>query len=442
MSDITRRAAIDKGVPAIITRDSGDADVTTPTEGTNSPILPTTHVDPSTGAAEAPAPAPTLAPVSDDVDDIELREARAAAKAEEAPAGTAQPAAVEGTAAPQPPTPAAAPAPQEPEQPAAASEPAAEPAPTPTEPQPKRPAMVPKARFDEVNTRASSAEERAAKAEQDAAYWRGRAEAQQHAAPGAAGQPPAPAPAPVQQTPEQRLAEIRSAKEALAKRFDDGEIGMVEHTRLREELDDKAQAIREEALVAKVKPQQTDPQPQTSGSDSLYLETLTSQLEEKHPWVTIFDKVGGERDWQFLEGEARANLTERGIPLNQGALSSYHLREEMARLADEYGPGMLTKRAQAKGIDLPKSPAAMQPPQAPPQSPAPAAPAPGQRTLSTVAAARAGKLEQAALAPPRMDTISGVPADSGLTESQLNSMSDDDIGALPDAVRRKALGIT
>ncbi|MCC6775637.1 MAG: hypothetical protein IT537_03215 [Hyphomicrobiales bacterium] len=415
--------------------------MTTPMEGTTDPALPVPPVDPAAapapqpGAAEAPQPAPAP-PESDDVDDIELREAKAAAKAEEAAAQPPQPAAVEGQTAPPA---AAAPAP------AAAPVAAAEPAPAePAAHEPQQPAapaarppmpMVPKARFDEVNSRATAAEAARQKAEQDAAYWRGRAEAQQGAA-SAPGQPPAqPAP----QTPEQRVAAIRESKLALAKRFDDGEMTMADYERQRDGLDDQLHAIREESMMGKVAPQQS--QAPAGGSDALYLETLTAQLEDKHPWVKVFDQVGTDRDWAFLDGEARANLTERGVALDRGTLSSYHLREEMARLADEYGPGLLTKRAAEKGVTLPASPAAPAPPAPPPTTP-PAAPPSGQRTLSTIAAQRAEKLGLAAQAPPRLDALHGVTGETGgISESQLDAMSDDDIGNLPDAVRRKHRGI-
>lgn len=347
----------------------------------------------------APAAEPAPAPV--DVDDIELQEALAAVKAEET--SSAQP--------------------QQPETPApAAPQPAAPQAQQPAGEQPAAP-MIPKARFDEVNSRA-------AKAAEEAAYWRGVAEARAQAQTAPQGGQPAPA-APAPPTPEQRLADIATATEALAKRFDDGEITMTDFKREERKLADQEQAIREEILLKKVQPAAPA---QNGGDQELYLETLTAQLETQHPWVGVFDQVGTQSDWAFLKNRAIENLVERGIDPSKGAVGKYELRKEMAQLADAYGPALVGDRARAKGIALPNAQAS----QAQQPSPQPQRPA-----LSPQAQARAAALEKAAGAPPDITALNGHSGDSGgiPSEASLEAMSDEAITALPKAVRDKLMGI-
>jgi hypothetical protein len=279
--------------------------------------------------------------------------------------------------------------------------------------------MIPKGRFDEVNAAKS-------KAENEAAYWRGQAEAraaQTAPAPGAAA---APQP---QQTPEQKLLEIRTEKNALAKKFDDGEITMSDFEAQRDALDDRVQAIREEA---RPKPVAAAPANQDGGE--LYLETLTAQLEDSHPWVKVFDAVGTPSDWGYLKDRAISNLTARGVDPRNGNLGRYDLRKEIAALTDELGPALLTAAATKAGIALPG------------QSPKPAAAAPAQQTppvLSPEAKARQAALIKAQGAPPNLNAMTGAAGESGIvTEAQLEGMTEDEIGALPASVQNKLLGIS
>lgn len=330
-----------------------------------------------------------------DHDDIELRDAIAAAKAE-APKGESAPAdAAPGI--PDAPAPAAAKPPDQ------------------RQPSP----MIPKARLDEALSKAE-------KAERGEAYWRGVAEGR--IAPAAQpGQPSPPATAP---TPEQRLAEIDQAVDAVAKKFDDGEITYSDLKREERALTRKADAIREEVLVAKVSKTPSEPQ---QGGDALYLENLTAQLEHEHPWVNVFEQVGSAAEWGYLKTRATENLVARGIDPTQGTLGRYELRREIAVLSDELGPALLKARATQAGIALP----GQQPsPPTPPQAPQPPPLTPG-------AQARAVKLQQQQQAPPDLTSMQGSGANTGaVTDSQFESMDEEAIGRLPDAVRRKALGLS
>jgi hypothetical protein len=344
---------------------------------------------------------PATLPPSTDPDEIELREAQAAAKTEDA-AGQAKPA--DQVTTPAPDKPADAP-----------------------QPQPSgQPEMVPHARFHEVNLAKG-------KAEQDAAYWRGVAEARAQQAPAAGGQPPVPQPQ--QQTPEAKLAEIGTAIDALAKKFDDGEITMADFKKQERELTNKEAVLREEAVLAKVKLASAATAPQ---SDELYLETLTVELEKAHPWITVADKVGNAADWKALNELAYQRCVENGKDPTKGTFGKYEIRKAAAEIADEIGPSWFGPRATKAGIPLPgQSPgqAGGSPPQPQPQ--------PGKPALSPAAQQRQTKLEQAAGAPPNLSSMTGAvgPNAGAPSDSALEAMTDDEIAALPAATRNKLLGI-
>lgn len=336
-----------------------------------------------------PNPPVTTTPVDEDIDARELREAEEAAKAEE-------------TASPTPgetPAPGATPA----AQPAAAA------------PAPADQPMIPKPRFDEA----------VAKAKEEAAYWKGLAEGRQQpgAAPAPGAQPAAAAP-----TIEERRATIRTQRQALAKKFDDGEITMADLEVQRDKLTDQEDAIREEALLAKVKPAAAP----AAANDDLALDRATGELEEAHPWVGIFDQVATPSEWGFLKSRAIENLTARGVDPTKGNIGKYELRAEMAALSGEIGPALLASRATAKGITLPgqQQPAPGQPPAAQPAKP-----------LSEAASARSAKLAMAAGAPPNLAAMSGVTgsAPGQVSEAAIENMTEDEIGNLPKAVQDKLL---
>lgn len=357
-------------------------------EGSDAQPVP---VDPG-----APPPAPLGVTEIEEIrdhDDIALDDAWKVARAEEA-AKAGQSGADTVAGAPPAAEPPATPPPKEQQQPAAQAE----------------PQSVPYPRFVEVNTAK-------AKAEQDAAYWRGVAEARQQQGT-QPGQPPAPP------TPEQRLASINSEIVTLAEKFDAGEITYADLKKQEQALEQKKLAIHGEMLSAKAPPAPGKPE-----GDALYLETLTSQLEQQHPWVTVFESVGTKAEWGFVNQQATQNLIDRGIDPTAGALGKYELRKEMATLMDKLGPSLVAERAQAKGIALPgQPPQPSQTVQPPPKSPA--------------AVAREKKLGMAEAAPPNLAAMAGGAGPEAVTVENMAMMSEADYDKLPEATRRKALGIT
>jgi hypothetical protein len=282
--------------------------------------------------------------------------------------------------------------------------------------------MIPKARLDEA---LAKGDEKAA----EAAYWKGRADAlAQGQQPPKNGQQQPSGQQQQQPTAEARLAEIQAQSDALAAKFDNGEITMADLTKQQRDLTNKEAAIREEILLAKVRPAQA--QPADQGSDQLYLDTLTAQLEQEHPWVGVFDKVGSDTDWNYLKATAIDNLTARGIDPTKGNLGRYELRKEIATLADQLGPSLVAAKATAKGIAIPG------------QTPSPGGQQQQKPRLSPQAQARDAKLGKAENAPPNINAMNGNAGEmDGLpSEARLETMSDDDIGNLPANVRSRLLG--
>jgi hypothetical protein len=234
-----------------------------------------------------------------------------------------------------------------------------------------------------------------------------------------------------QPTTEQRLAAIQAEQDALAKKFDDGEITMSDLTRQQRELNNREQAIREEVLTAKLRPADTRPD-QNAVDNTLYLDTLTAQIEVEHPWVAVIDQTVGDKspEWRMIKERAIENLVARGIDPTKKGTGQYELRKEFATLADQLGPALIGDRAKAKGIAIPG------------QAPSQGGQQQQQPALSPQAKARAAALAKAEGAPPNLQRMSGV-ADDGTgvpTDSRLEHMTDDEIGALPDATRRRLLG--
>jgi hypothetical protein len=331
-----------------------------------------------------------------DIDEQELRDAQAEAEAEKADADDAETEPAEaGAQSPQG---------QQPAQP----------------PQGEQQPMIPKARVDEIIAQRD-------KHSQEAAYWRGVAEATKYHQP----QPQAGQPAqPQQPTAEQRLAAIQAQQDELAAKFDNGELTMQDLKRQERALASHEHAIREEMRAAKAPPPQQQNQPQAEVD--LFLDSLTARLEQEHPWVDVLDKVGSKADWDYVKARAMETLQSKGINPHDGKRGTYELRREMAEYVDQIGASLLTDRARARGIPVPGSQT-------------PAAQQSGARTMSPEAAARAKKLDLASRAPPNLSSMNGNTGDnvSGVpSEARLEAMSDDEIGALPDSLRRKLLGVT
>lgn len=290
-----------------------------------------------------------------------------------------------------------------------------EPEPKGDEPQQPTP-MIPKQRFDEVLSRQ-------AEIERQNAFLQGQLMALRNRDPSAGqGQQGQQTQQQRQPTLEEVQAEIRKQQDDIAAKFDDGTLTYSEMQKQMRDLNDREYQIREQQLLQKVpKPQpqqQPQPQPQQTG-DSLYLDQLTAQLEQEHPYVGMIEN---DSDFNWLVGKAREQLEQQGVRLDNSDTAKYQLRKQVAVLSDQYGPMLTGKQLPAKE----------QKPSGP----------------SDAAQARLNKMQMRQDMPP---DLSRIPSQGGanqagepgeLSDSQIEAMSDDEIAALPASTQNRMLGIS
>jgi hypothetical protein len=347
---------------------------------------------PDSGTANA-APPDTSGSMADR-DASELAAALAAAQAEDV---VADPAAVVPAADPPPAAPPPAPA-----------------APA-TPPAPQGQVMVPKARLDQ--------EARARRtAEQLADYRAAEIEALRNGA----GTPPAPATAPqgASTTPVSEQINARQAEVLdAARKYDAGEITSEELVRTQQAAD---AAIAELRFAAFQAPQQAAAQPGIA--DQIVLQTQLQTLEAQHPYTRALDS----RQAQLLANIARTEAAAAGQPYGSTAADTMNLRAHVAALSDLYGPRW--------GLTLPPGAQAPAAPQSRQQAQQPRPTGAQAPAMSAEAQARLAAMDRAAGLPPDTAAIgaAGMTGDD-ITEARIATMSDEEIGALPAAVRNRIL---
>jgi len=365
----------------------------------------TTNTDPKTPNTEdsqtvvvAQRQEATPAPIADDDPDaIMLREAQAQVEQEQGSKAEPEPEPT-GTAASQEP----------PAQAGAQTEtPATQGQPTP---------MVPKPRLDEALNKLDETNRKIA-------FLEGRlaqSQSQPTAQPAQGTATPAPA-QPVKTITEQ-LDALDMERIALAEKYDKGELSTVEWKKAETELDKRSRAL----LLEQQKPAAA---PQNPQGDDLFLDQVTDQLEQQHPYTVL---ITSDADWQFLEVKAREQLKAEGQTIGADSRSTFLLRQKMAQLTDTYGPAMTGKTIEKKA-----PPANAGQPNGGAAKPATQQPNAG---VSQTAQARAAKLDLAARHPVNTGTVGGAAA-TGETVSaaDIENMSDEEIAALPPQTRRRFL---
>lgn len=351
-------------------------------------------------ATEAPAP-------SQNVDDVEYAEAQAALKAEQDALASKD-------------NPPPAPAQPEPAQPEAAPAATAEPA-TAVKPESKDTIMIPKPRLDEALRKADEANSAAN-------YWKGIADARADMAkPGAQGQP-APAgttqPAEPVKTPQHFLDEIDIQRVALAEKYDSGEMTMTEFRKADIQLERQATTIRDELI--KIDGERLRNEAVTTAKTEAMgsrLDEVTASLETQHPGVFLVDS---EEHWAFLREEAVRQMNKEGIKADPTSIHSMAaFRSKVAELADQYVPIWT-------GKPLPQKAGASAPqPAAQPQQ------ATTARQVKPIAEQRQAKIDLANQQPANTSAIGSQGGQPQLTDAQIQNMSDDEVAALPDAVRAR-----
>ena len=269
--------------------------------------------------------------------------------------------------------------------------------------EPDKSLMIPKARLDEVLDAKS-------KAEQDAAYWKGVAAAQATALHPPVGDPGKDA-APL---PQDRIKGLEAEIDAAWSKADEGELSLSEARKKEREIASQIRAIEEEMSPKKTELRESDAL--KARSEDLYLTEKTEELKQAHPYVGL---ITDAQDWTFLRHKALTALQQEGANLTPGPRADLMLRQRMAELTDVYGPS-ITGKALPKDQSKPNH---------------------TQSGMSPTAQARAEKLALAERQPPDTGALGRTGMKDEITEADINSMSEEDIAALPESVRRKFLNL-
>ena len=256
---------------------------------------------------------------------------------------------------------------------------------------------------------------------------------------------PAAQEAPPEPTPEQKRAAVEAEWdteiEALAKRYDDGEIGLAEHGKTLRRLNARYQGQVEEIVRQPVtQPSQPDPEAlERDINDDSGVRRASTKLADDNPWLR--QSTPGLR--KALEADLAA-VQPRGIEWAR------HIAEQAGQNYDRLGVrgqtvflriGMVAAAKEA-GLDQQYSRTIDAPSQSPPQQPAQPQkgrhPNPGAPTTDQ----RRAKAGLARTHPPDL-TQAGSPAGSGqaVTEADIEGMTDEEIEALPKSVKDKLLGL-
>lgn len=285
---------------------------------------------------------------------------------------------------------------------------------------------VPKARLDEALSQADA--ER-----QNAAYWRGVAEARgQQQAP--AGQQPAGKPA--QPTPEQRLGQIASEIDALSEKFDTGELSMKDFKAKERALTSEEHAIREASLTARLTPKQQAAPPADDIIARRHVNDTADRLVEAHPFSGVIYPLQDPTDPVELGVIQAARSTvqtaaltalEKSNPgfakMPKGPGKDLLWQEELARQSDIYGPRFFPNA----------KPAA---------KPAGGAAAPAGNGLTAEQQRRLDKIETANQQPPNVNGLGTGGGGTDYSVEALSRLSEDEYALLPQAVRDRALAHT
>lgn len=309
-------------------------------------------------------------------------------------------------------------------QPAASTDPAA------AAPRPKR-QMVPKERFDELGGKLRTATD-------EVLYLRGAlAAAQSGTTPPAPGaQPPANTSLvdgngvrPISDADRAaRMAQIQglqAQKIVFADKFDNGEMSMREYAENAATIDGAIQGIREVDLAQYVLSSVPRPQaPPIAITDQQLLAQQMTDLTGKHPWVAVL----GDGEIAFLQKSAIEEAAAMGKPFQAGPAETLRLRARIAELASKYAPDWYPGKDPRQILGMPPAPVA-QTSSLPARPAQPALPASAARALAT-----------ANLHPPDVNNMGGQGAGSGeISDDRILTMSDEEIGALPESIRARVL---
>lgn len=347
-------------------------------EAVNPPPAP-----PAPDDAEGTAPPADAFTEGEDIDAIELREAAEAVEAEKAEAAVKPGDGSDDDG--------------EPPQTAAQANKGGENGQTP---------MIPKPRFDEVNSELDKLRQRNAFLE--GALAAREQTGQQTGASDDGAQKPG------QQQPANPVEAINQELLEISRQYDEGDITYTELKQKELELESRK---LEMLSTAANKPQQ-----QLSLADKMFLQQEDARLAKEHPFVDavpddVFDRWVNDARYT-LERQMGDQWT--GMP--PGPEKDLMLRREVAKISDVYGPAILgmTKEQLVSGGS--------------------AEPGRQEPRLSQTAASRQAKLDKAGNMPPDTSRLTTAAHNNGIpSESEIERMSDEEIAALPAGVRAQIM---
>ena len=201
------------------------------------------------------------------------------------------------------------------------------------------------------------------------------------------------------------IAKAEDDKIALAQKYEDGEISLVELRKQEIALDRQirdTESKRTDGLVESAKTVASEAVKTSNVQNRIEQEAL--EIQKQHPYIKEIDLLPAPIRagiWGQITNEALANLALKGTPYDEKNPETHiALMAEKAALTNKYGP-------QYTGKQL-----------ASPTTKTPAAP-------SETAIQRAKKLEMAADQPP---VVTGTTVDKkDLTEADVENMSDDEM---------------
>lgn len=286
----------------------------------------------------------------------------------------------------------------------------------------QQPVMIPKARLDEVLRENSQLKDALA-------YKDGIIHTQKDMIEGK-GKPPetgdqGKTDAPKPDDPATKIAKAEEDILALAQKYEDGEISLVEYEKGKLDLNRQIRALDDERIKSVTEiAKRTATETVVASNRQITLETEAVKIQEAHPYIAEIDKLPKARAdaaWTMITAEAYDNLAAKGINPNDGKLESrLELVKEKAALTEKYGPTLTGKTlAGQQGKE--------------------------QKPLSDIAKQRQDKLNLSEQQPPPTANANYGADRPALTEQDIEKMTDDQLADLEvsnPGLLEKTVGLT
>ncbi len=296
----------------------------------------------------------------------------------------------------------------------------------------KTPVMIPKARLDEVLR--ENAQLKDALVFKDGVIHTQKSMIQSKGSDAPAqGQEGKTTDAPKTDDPTDLIAKAEDDIIALAQKYEDGEISLVEYEKGKLDLNRQIRKLDDDRIAAVTEAAKSTAQ-QTVNANTLQqqIEAQAAEIQKAHPYIAAIDELPPAIKngvWETITVEAIENMKEKGITVqydergNLKPMSIEHhvaYMNERAALTNKYGPQYTGKKFDGQ-------------------------PTTTQKPLSETAQQRAAKLELASQQPPAT-SAAGYGADKpSLTETDIENMSQDqlaDLEASNPELLKKAAGFT